>query len=102
MNHELLLLAKLIDWQGFNQHCGEHFSKNRRPSIPSRMMIGLQILKQIHAFSDKVVCKRWVENPYFQYFCRETFFHHKFPIERSSMTHWRKRAGKDALIALLQ
>lgn len=60
------------------------------------------LLKHTYALSDEEVCARRVENPYFQCFCGETFFQHDFPIERSSMTHWRKRVGDESLKALLQ
>ncbi|MBL0941904.1 MAG: IS5 family transposase [Alphaproteobacteria bacterium] len=102
MKHELVLLAGMIDWAGLDTHYGQFFCENGRPGIPSRMMIGLHILKHIFALSDEEVCARWVENPYFQLFCGEAFFQHKFPIERSSMTHWRKRVGDESLTALLQ
>ena len=36
------------------------------------MMIGRHILKHTFALSDEEICARWVENPYFQYFCGET------------------------------
>lgn len=102
MRHELVLLSHGIDWDRLDIHFGQFFSQNGRPGIPSRMMIGLHILKHTYALSDEEVCARWVENPYFQYFCGETFFQHDFPIERSSMTHWRKRVGDEALNILLQ
>jgi len=102
MRHELVLLAHVIDWDRLDTHFGQFFSENGRPAIPSRMMIGLHILKHTFALSDEEVCARWVENPYFQYFCGETFFQHDFPIERSSMTHWRKRVGDESLDMLLQ
>lgn len=38
---------------------------------------------------------RWVENPYYQYFCGETFFPHSFPLAPSSLTRWRKRIGEE-------
>ncbi|MBK8188054.1 MAG: transposase [Cellvibrio sp.] len=50
-----------------------------------------------YQLSDEAVCERWVENPYYQYFCGEEFFQHTFPIQRSSMTHWRKRVGESFL-----
>lgn len=56
----------------------------------------------MHNLSDESVCERWVENPYYQYFCGEEYFQHTFPIERSSMTHFRHRVGEDFCIALLQ
>lgn len=102
MRHELVILSHGIDWNRLDTHFGQFFSQNGRPGIPSRMMIGLHILKHTHALSDEEVCARWVENPYFQYFCGETFFQHDFPIERSFMTHWRKRVGDGALNVLLQ
>ena len=102
MRHELVLLSHGVDWDRLDIHFGQFFSENGRPAISSRMMIGLHILKHTFALSDEEVCARWVENPYFQYFCGETFFQHNFPIERSSMTHWRKRVGDEALTVLLQ
>jgi len=37
-----------------------------------------------------------------QYFCGEEYFQHAFPLERSGMTHFRKRVGEQALETLLQ
>jgi transposase, IS5 family len=52
--------------------------------------------------SDEELCARWVENPYFQYFCGEEFFQHKLPFDRSSMTRWRQRMGEEKIGALVQ
>jgi IS5 family transposase len=35
-----------------------------------------------------------VENPYWQYFCGETYFQHELPIHPTSMTRWRQRIGE--------
>jgi hypothetical protein len=43
---------------------------------------------------------RWLENPYYQYFCGELSFCHKLPFDRSSMTHWRQRLCEEQLVAL--
>ncbi len=102
MRHELVLLADRLDWEHLNNQLEPLYASTGRPSIPSRLMIGLHLLKQIHNLSDESVCERWVESPYFQYFCGEQFFQHKFPIERSSMTHWRKRVGEDFCLQLIQ
>ena len=64
-------------------------------------MAGLHLLKHMEGLSDEAVCARWVENPYFQYFCGEQFFRHKLPLDRSSMTRWRGRIGADKLELLL-
>jgi IS5 family transposase len=56
----------------------------------------------MHDLSDEVLCARWLENPYYQYFCGEESFCHKLPFERSSLTRWRQRLGEEQLSALLQ
>src|SRR5216683_3035763 len=59
-------------------------------------------LKHMHDLSDEVLCARWLENPYYQFFCGELSFCHELPFDRSSMTHWRQRLGEAELVALLQ
>jgi IS5 family transposase len=63
---------------------------------------GLFILKHMHNLSDEALCDRWVENPYFQYFCGEVVFRHELPFDRSSLTRWRQRLGEEQIAALLQ
>ena len=65
-------------------------------------MAGLAILKHTYDLSDEVLCERWVENPYYQFFCGEEFFQHRLPFDRSSLTRWRNRMGEERLTALLQ
>jgi transposase, IS5 family len=101
-HHELLKLAALIDWDFFDQRFSPLYSETGRPGVATRLMVGLHLLKHIHGLSDEAVCARWVENPYFQAFCGETFFQHRLVIDRSSMTNWRKRIGADELTALVQ
>ena len=65
-------------------------------------MAGLAILKHMDALSDEVLCARWVENPYYQFFCGEHVFRHEAPFDRSSLTRWRQRMGEERLAALIQ
>lgn len=102
MRHELVRLAGLIDWAFFDQRFEPLYAETGRPGVPTRLMVGLHLLKHIHDLSDEAVCGRWVENPYFQFFCGEAFFQHALPVDRSSMTRWRQRIGADALAALVQ
>src|SRR3984893_3702496 len=60
------------------------------------------ILKHTYDLSDEVLCERWVENPYYQFFCGEEFFQHRLVFDRSSLTRWRQRMGEEKLEALLQ
>jgi IS5 family transposase len=56
----------------------------------------------MHDLSDEVLCARWLENPYYQFFCGELSFCHQLPFDRSSLTHWRQRLGEEQLVALIQ
>jgi IS5 family transposase len=64
-------------------------------------MVGLHFLKHIKALSDEQVCAQWVENPYFQAFCGETYFQPELPLERSSLSRWRERIGPDKIETVL-
>jgi len=100
MKHELVRLALTIDWAFIDEQLSDCFSEQGRPAVPTRFMVGLLLLKQIHGLSDELVCDRWVYDPYFQFFTGAEFFAHEFPHERSGISHWRKRIG-DKLDALL-
>ena len=64
-------------------------------------MVGLQYLKYTFNESDESVVARWVENPYWQYFCGFTHLQHECPIHPSSLSRWRKRVGAERLESLL-
>ena len=103
MAHPLVKLAQTIDWSFLEQKFGAVYEdKPGRPPLPTRLMAGLAILKHTHDLSDEVLCERWVENPYYQFFCGEEFFQHRLVFERSSLTRWRQRMGEERLQALLQ
>ena len=103
MNHELVRLARTIDWPVLETRFGEVYSDGPgMPPLPTRLMAGLAILKYSFDLSDEALCDRWVENPYFQYLCGEEFFRHELPFDRSSMTRWRQRMGEERIMVLLQ
>lgn len=102
MKHELVRLAQKIDWAWIDGELAPLYSDKGRPGIEARFVVGLLLLKQIHALSDEDVCARWVENPYFQYFTGEEFFRHDFPHERSDLTHWRQRIGEKLELLLAE
>ena len=103
LSHPKVVLASLMDWQFLSLKLGAVYSDGPgQPPLASRLMAGLHILKYSDNLSDDEVCARWLENPYYQYFCGEEFFRHELPLDRSSMTRWRQRMGEDRLTALLQ
>jgi len=74
-------LAALIDWEEFDREWGALFSQTQgAPALPTRLIAGLHYLKHLYKLSDEEVVRRWVENPYQQYFCGETYFQHQLPI----------------------
>jgi len=103
LKHPLVKLGQRIDWPFFEKTYGAVYTDAPgRPPLPTRLMVGLEVLKYTYNLSDERVCEAWLENPYFQYFCGEEFFRHKLPFDRSSMTRWRQRMGEEKLKALLQ
>jgi hypothetical protein len=87
----------LHDWHFLEETFGAVYTdRPGRPPLPTRLMAGLAILKHTFDLSDEVVCARWVENPYYQYFCGKEFFRHTLPLERSSITRWRQPHGRGA------
>jgi IS5 family transposase len=103
MNHALVKLSRTIDWSFLERQFGAIYEdKPGRPPLPTRLMAGLAILKHTCDLSDEVLCERWVENPYYQFFCGEEFFQHRLVFDRSSLTRWRQRMGEEKLQALLQ
>jgi len=101
-NHELYRLAGLIDWDAFDREFGAFYAAQKgRPGIPIRLMVGLAYLGHAYGLSDEAVVAKWVENPYWQYFCGETYFQHRLPMDSSSMSRWRKRIGEEGCEKIL-
>jgi len=102
MSHPLIRLAKVIAWNAFDERFGAlYVQDNGRPGLPTRLVVGLHYLKYAFDESDESVVERWVENPYWQYFCGFEHFQHTFPLDPSSLSRWRKRIGADNLESLL-
>jgi IS5 family transposase len=103
MRHPLVKLAREVDWAFLEKTFGQAYTDGPgQPPLPSRLMAGLMILKYTHDLSDEGLCDRWVENPYYQYFCGEEFFQHALVLDRSSLSNWRQRMGEEKVKALLQ
>jgi IS5 family transposase len=69
LGHPLVRLARAIDW-GFldGRFAGVCTAGAGQPPLPTRLVAGLFILKHMHDLSDEVLCARWLENPYYQFF----------------------------------
>ena len=101
MKHELVELAQRIDWKSVGKDFGPYYSEMGRPAVPIRKMVGCMLLKQMYNLSDEAFVDRWIENPYMQYFCGETYFQFDKPFDPSEFVHFRKRLGTDGAEKLL-
>jgi transposase, IS5 family len=101
--HPLFMLAGQFEWSTFEEAFGPLYVENAgRPGIPIRIMVGLHYLKHAYHESDESVVEKFLENPYWQYFCGCEYFQHELPIEPSSMTRWRRRVGEKGIEKLLK
>ncbi len=101
-NHELVVLANEIDWKYFDEaFCGT-YSDTGRPSVPTRVMVSLMLLKHMYDLEDETVLTAWVQNPYFQYFSGMDTFQWKAPCNGSDMAHFRKRIGVSGVEKIFQ
>jgi IS5 family transposase len=101
--HELLRLAKAIEWQQLEAEFTPLFSSGPGyPPIPIRLACGLMILQYMFDLSDERVVEAWVENPYWQAFCGYDFLQWEVPIHPTSLTRWRQRLGAQGVEKILQ
>lgn len=102
MSHPLVRLADMMNWVEIERSFGAHFASNRgRPALSPRLVAGLLYLQHANDASDEAVVATWLENPYWQYFCGETYLQTELPINPSSLTRWRKRIGEEGVETLL-
>lgn len=102
-DHELVLLSKKIDWGQLESSLGSYYcSDNGRPGIPIRTIVGIILLRRIFDESDESVLDRWVENPYWQYFCGALYFQHEPPFDRTELIKFRKRIGEEGSEQILK
>jgi transposase, IS5 family len=102
MNHELVKLRKLINWQEIEAEfeCKPARTAGRK-ALPVRLMIGLLLLQYLHRLSDEAAVRMWKENPYWQYFCGHDYLQSDPPAESSSLSRWRSRMGEEKLDKIL-
>jgi IS5 family transposase len=105
MSHPLVRVSEAMPWETLIESVGESLplvpvGPGRRP-LPARLVLGLLYLKHAYDLSDEAVCARWLENPYYQYFCGEVFFQTQLPCDPSSLTRYRKRLGEAGVEELL-
>ena len=102
LKHPLVRLAGVVPWAEFDTAFGRFYKPIGRPAKATRLMVGLHYLKHVFDLSDEETVARWVENPYWQFFCGFEVFQHALPIDPSLMTRWRKRIGPEEMERVLK
>ncbi|MFC1694094.1 IS5 family transposase [Candidatus Latescibacterota bacterium] len=96
--HPLFRLSNAIDREYFEEEFGKYYTEKKgRPGKPIRLLVGLHYLKNAYDESDESCVERFLENPYWQYFCGFEHFQHKFPLEPTTLVRWRKRIGEEGI-----
>lgn len=100
--HPLYQLAEAIDWTRFESEFGSLYAEDvGRPGLSMRLMVGLHYLKYLFDESDETVVEKFIENPYWQFFCGRTYFEHEIPCHPTSLVKWRGRIGASGMEKLL-
>ena len=103
MDHPLVKLAGQFDWESLRREVAPSFyDDNGRPGADTRLILGLFYLKSAFNLSDESLIARWVENPYWQWFCGFQTMQHKSPIDPTTLSRWRSSLGADRLGILLK
>lgn len=102
MKHELVILAQKIDWDKVDKEFSVYYPGLGRPAVPIRKMVGSMLLKQMYNLGDETFVARWIENPYWQYFCGEVYFQYEGPYDPSDFVHFRKRIGEEGAQRILK
>ena len=95
-------LTHRIKWDEIEKEFGKYYSENGRPSVPTRTMVGLLLLKSMFSVADEVLIPSWIQNPYWQYFCGEQYFRDTGPCDPSDLVHFRNRIGKEGTEFILK
>lgn len=101
-DHPLYRLANQMDWTRFEVALADCYSADvGAPAKSIRLLVGLHYLKHAFNESDESLLERWIENPYWQYFCGFETMQHELPLHPTSLTKWRQRVGAEKLSELL-
>jgi len=85
--HELIRLACKIDWPALDAAFADCYRPELgAPAKAVRLVVGLHYAKYAFDESDESVVARWIENPYWQYFCGYMHMQCACPIHPTSMT----------------
>lgn len=94
-NHPLMVLAGKIDWKAIERGLAPYYAPGKgRPAKPTRLMVGLMILKHRFDLSDEAVVSGLHENFVWMAFCQVPADEARH-VESSTLCRFRKRLGPE-------
>jgi len=100
--HPLVVLSGKVPWSQLEKDFSDLYSNTGQPAKPIRLMVALLLLKRMYNLGDETVIERWLQDPYFQYFCGESEFQWNYPCDPSDLVHFRNRLGIEGVEKLFQ
>lgn len=89
----LMRLSNAIDWLELDRLARDYHSHRGRPESPSRVVIGLMILRYLYDLSERQVLLQFQQNFVYQAFCGFETFQTELPFTRQTLSNWTKRLG---------
>lgn len=100
--HPLVVLSGKVPWKQLEKDFSDLYSNTGQPAKPIRLMVGILLLKRMYNLGDETIMDRWIQDPYFQYFCGESEFQWDYPCDPSDLVHFRNRIGTEGVEKLFQ
>lgn len=97
-NDVLYKIAQAIDWDSLSDKLAQFYClDNGRPTKPSRVKVGLLILKHLYQISDEEAVNTLKCNLYAQYLCSVSIEESKDFIDPTSLVKFRKKIGLEGV-----
>jgi len=100
---ELYKITQAIDWISLSDKLATFYcTNNGRPTKPSRLKVGLLILKHLYKLSDEDAVLALKRNFYAQYLCNVSLEKNQKILNPSSLSKFRKQIGVEGVKVIEQ
>lgn len=100
---ELYKITQAIDWMSLSDKLSKFYcADNGRPAKPSRLKVGLLILKHLYKLSDEDAVLALKRNFYAQYLCNVSWEKNHKLLNPSSLSKFRKQIGVEGVKVIEQ
>ena len=95
-------LRDQIPWAKLEETAKDFYSEQGRSVISFRLLLGLEIVKNLENLSDERTIDLYMQSPYVQYFCGEAEFQTEEPCSNAMLSIFRKRTGETIAQAIFE